>query len=59
MTIARDPGFAGSESGSIAAALHKGTYARTGVAYRGFKRGQFPVAESVFERLVTLPSHPT
>jgi dTDP-4-amino-4,6-dideoxygalactose transaminase len=25
---------------------------------RGFKRGQFPVAESVFERLVTLPSHP-
>ena len=25
---------------------------------RGFKRGQFPVAEDVFERLVTLPSHP-
>jgi dTDP-4-amino-4,6-dideoxygalactose transaminase len=25
---------------------------------RGFKRGQFPVAEKVFERLVTLPSHP-
>ncbi|MCL4695324.1 MAG: DegT/DnrJ/EryC1/StrS family aminotransferase [Candidatus Hydrogenedentes bacterium] len=25
---------------------------------RGFKRGQFPVAEQVFERLVTLPSHP-
>ena len=25
---------------------------------RGFKRGQFPVAESVFERLVTLPIHP-
>jgi dTDP-4-amino-4,6-dideoxygalactose transaminase len=25
---------------------------------RGFKRGQFPVAERVFERLVTLPIHP-
>ncbi|GMV93646.1 MAG: aminotransferase [Candidatus Hydrogenedentota bacterium] len=25
---------------------------------RGFKRGQFPVAEQIFERLVTLPSHP-
>lgn len=25
---------------------------------RGFKRGQYPVAEDVFERLVTLPSHP-
>lgn len=25
---------------------------------RGFRRGQFPVAEAVFERLVTLPIHP-
>ncbi|MCL4216380.1 MAG: DegT/DnrJ/EryC1/StrS family aminotransferase, partial [Candidatus Hydrogenedentes bacterium] len=25
---------------------------------RGFKKGQFPVAEEVFERLVTLPLHP-
>lgn len=25
---------------------------------RGFKRGQFPVAESIAERLVTLPLHP-